>query len=182
QGEEWGASTPFQYFTDHRDPALAQAVSQGRRSEFAAFGWRPEDVPDPQDPETWRRSVLRWDELGKDLHARLLAWYQDLIRLRKSEPVLTDGAFNDVRVRAGDDHLVMARFPIAVVANLSRQRQSVPVGDVGELLLASTDDVSVAAASLQLPSDSVAIVRLTLAHGGPVVDGLVAESAAGRSG
>ncbi|MGZ3678250.1 MAG: malto-oligosyltrehalose trehalohydrolase, partial [Ktedonobacterales bacterium] len=48
QGEEWGATTPFQYFTDHQDANLARAVSEGRRNEFAAFGWNPDDVPDPQ--------------------------------------------------------------------------------------------------------------------------------------
>ena len=53
QGEEWGASTPFQYFTDHPEPDLAKAVREGRRKEFAAFGWKPEDIPDPQAPETF---------------------------------------------------------------------------------------------------------------------------------
>jgi maltooligosyltrehalose trehalohydrolase len=52
QGEEWGASTPFQYFTDHEDPKLGRAVSEGRRSEFSAFAWSAEEVPDPQDPAT----------------------------------------------------------------------------------------------------------------------------------
>jgi maltooligosyltrehalose trehalohydrolase len=52
QGEEWGASTPFQYFTDHEDPELGRAVSEGRRSEFSAFAWSAEEVPDPQDPAT----------------------------------------------------------------------------------------------------------------------------------
>jgi maltooligosyltrehalose trehalohydrolase len=63
QGEEWGAGTPLPYFTNHADPDLGQAVSRGRRSEFAAFGWAPEDVPDPQDPQTFRRSKLKWSEL-----------------------------------------------------------------------------------------------------------------------
>src|SRR5207302_10019881 len=56
QGEEWAASTPFLYFTDHRDPALAAAVRQGRRKEFAAFGWPPEAIPDPPDQEAVERS------------------------------------------------------------------------------------------------------------------------------
>jgi maltooligosyltrehalose trehalohydrolase len=51
QGEEWAASTPWLYFTDHQDPDLGRAVSEGRRREFAAFGWKPDDIPDPQDPE-----------------------------------------------------------------------------------------------------------------------------------
>ena len=62
QGEEWGATTPFQYFTDHTDPELGRAVSEGRRREFAAFGWDPQAVPDPQDPATFERSKLDWTE------------------------------------------------------------------------------------------------------------------------
>lgn len=65
-GEEFAASSPFQYFTDHDEDALAHAVSEGRRREFAAFGWKPEDVPDPQDAETFRRSKLDWAELDEE--------------------------------------------------------------------------------------------------------------------
>jgi maltooligosyltrehalose trehalohydrolase len=83
QGEEWGASTPFLYFTDHDDPGLAQAVSEGRRREFAAFGWKPEEVPDPQNPATFEASRLDWSELDKPPHAELLAWHRELLRLRR---------------------------------------------------------------------------------------------------
>src|SRR5262249_18508410 len=86
QGEEWGASSPFQYFTEHSEPELARAVSEGRRREFAAFGWRYDDVPDPQDPETFYRSKLRWREIDCSPHSELLAWYSELIALRKSLP------------------------------------------------------------------------------------------------
>jgi maltooligosyltrehalose trehalohydrolase len=84
QGEEWGATTPFQYFTDHRDPTLAQAVTDGRRREFAAFGWRPEDVPDPQDPATFERSVLDWSELERPAHRAVLDGYRRLIASRRA--------------------------------------------------------------------------------------------------
>src|SRR5204863_10048952 len=63
QGEEWAASTAFLYFTAHTDPALGKAVSEGRRREFAAFGWTPDGVPDPQDPGIFEQSKLKWDEL-----------------------------------------------------------------------------------------------------------------------
>ncbi len=66
QGEEWAASSPFQYFTDH-DPELGKAVSEGRRREFAAFGWNPDHVPDPQDPQAFDRSKLVWNELDEAL-------------------------------------------------------------------------------------------------------------------
>ena len=90
QGEEWAASTPFLYFTDHADPALATAVRDGRRAEFAAFGWKPEDVPDPQAPSTFAASVLDWSELERDEHAAVLQWYRELIALRWSRSELHD--------------------------------------------------------------------------------------------
>jgi len=86
QGEEWAASTPFLYFTDHRDPALGRAVSEGRRREFAAFGWRPDAVPDPQDPATFERSKLRWQEIDEPVHREMLGWYRDLIAVRRRLP------------------------------------------------------------------------------------------------
>ncbi|MGW9826587.1 maltooligosyltrehalose trehalohydrolase [Brevibacterium pityocampae] len=65
-GEEWAASTPWQFFTDHREDWLGEAVSNGRKSEFARMGWDESAVPDPQDPETFTRSVLDWTEFGED--------------------------------------------------------------------------------------------------------------------
>src|ERR1700722_5632963 len=90
QGEEWGATTPFPYFTDHADPALAQAVRAGRRAEFAAFGWPPDAVADPQDLASFERAKLNWRQLTGESHADLLTWYRDLIKLRAQLPALTD--------------------------------------------------------------------------------------------
>jgi maltooligosyltrehalose trehalohydrolase len=84
-GEEWGASTPWQYFTSFEDRALAAAVTHGRRSEFAEHGWSGAEVPDPQDPATYERSVLDWSELADARAARLLRWYQALIRWRRAD-------------------------------------------------------------------------------------------------
>ena len=99
EGEEWGASTPFQYFTDHPEPGLAQAVREGRRKEFAAFGSKPEDIPDPQAPETFQHSKLNWDELSHEPHAGLLDWHRRLINLRQTEPALSDGRREAVLTR-----------------------------------------------------------------------------------
>ena len=90
-GEEWGASTPWQFFTDHTDPTVAEGTRRGRRAEFGAHGWAEEDVPDPQNPETFRRSKLDWSERSTGDHARLLAFYRELIALRRSTPDLRDG-------------------------------------------------------------------------------------------
>jgi maltooligosyltrehalose trehalohydrolase len=120
QGEEWCASTPFLYFTDHPDPELAEAVRRGRRREFAAFGWAPGDVPDPQDPATRDSSVLRWDERGTPGHAEMLAWYRDLLALRRREPALRDARQGSVGA-AGDDAagtVVVRRGDVAVVADV----------------------------------------------------------------
>jgi len=68
QGEEWAAATPFLYFTDH-DAELGAHISAGRRREFAAFGWDPASIPDPQDPGTFERSKLGWDELRREPHS-----------------------------------------------------------------------------------------------------------------
>ena len=72
QGEEWGATAPFQFFTDFENDELATAVRKGRREEFAAFGWAPEEIPDPQDPATFERSKPNWNELTESPHAELL--------------------------------------------------------------------------------------------------------------
>ena len=63
QGEEWAASTPFQFFTSHPEPELGKATAEGRIAEFERMGWDPAVVPDPQDPETFLRSKLDWAEL-----------------------------------------------------------------------------------------------------------------------
>src|SRR5690606_2585113 len=89
QGEEWATTTPFPYFSDHTDPEVAPGVRQGRRDEFAAFGWT--EVPDPQDPATFDRAKLAWEELHEPPHADVLAWYRALIYLRHERPDLTDG-------------------------------------------------------------------------------------------
>ncbi|MEO9327625.1 malto-oligosyltrehalose trehalohydrolase [Gordonia aurantiaca] len=95
-GEEWGARTPFRYFTSHPEPELGRATAEGRRSEFAEHGWDRDDVPDPQDPETFERSKLDWSEPARPDHARLLGFYRSLIALRKAEPALHDPSFASV--------------------------------------------------------------------------------------
>ncbi len=87
-GEEWRASTPFQFFTDFGDPGLSEAVSAGRREEFSTHGWDGVEVPDPQAETTRDASVLRWDEVAEPEHGRMLRWYADLCRLRRAEPDL----------------------------------------------------------------------------------------------
>jgi maltooligosyltrehalose trehalohydrolase len=162
QGEEWGASTPFQYFTDHQDPELGQAVSKGRREEFAAFGWDPEEVPDPQAVETFERSKLDWSELAKAPHADLLAWHRRLIELRRAWPALTDGRLERVQVRFDEaaDWLLVERGPIVIVCNLSPRPQALPLEWRGarQVLLASNPAIRLTQEGVELPGEAVVIL------------------------
>lgn len=87
-GEEYGETAPFQYFTSHTDPELVKAVREGRREEFAGFGW--EGVPDPQDEATFRRSRLQHDLRAEGRHRVLYELYGVLIRLRRELPALAE--------------------------------------------------------------------------------------------
>ncbi|HEY7483447.1 MAG TPA: malto-oligosyltrehalose trehalohydrolase [Streptosporangiaceae bacterium] len=156
-GEEWGAETPWCFFTDHVDPEQARRVSEGRRQEFAQHGWT--DAPDPQDPETYRRSILDWAEPGKPGHADLLDWYRALIALRKARPELTDPRLTEVSVDFGETarRLVLTRGPVRVAANLDPEPVRLPAS--GDLLLASDPAVRLDAAGLELPGESMAVLR-----------------------
>src|SRR5581483_739617 len=126
QGEEWGASTPFQYFTDHQDPDLAEAVSKGRWQEFAAFGLPPENFPDPQDPKTFERSKLKWEEIGYSPHREILEWHRHLIELRKRFAGC-QGKQVTVHFDAAENWLVFFRGPLATACNLSHETRSMPL-------------------------------------------------------
>jgi len=162
QGEEWAASTPFLYFTDHQDPALAAAVREGRRKEFAPFGWPPEAIPDPQDPQTFERSKLRWDELAEPGHARMLEWHRCLLGLRRCLPDLTGARMENVKVRCSEEGrwLRVRRGAVEILVNLAAETSVMGVEEGATLELASEQDASLQGGDLPLPPDSVAIVRL----------------------
>lgn len=117
QGEEWAASSPFQYFTDHQDPQLARAVSEGRRREFQEFGWQPGDVPDPAAIETFERSRLDWDEVGQPRHAAMLDWYRRLISFRKQHGALLSAPVTAVRADERERTLVIERGPLTMAVS-----------------------------------------------------------------
>jgi maltooligosyltrehalose trehalohydrolase len=138
QGEEWAASTPFQYFTDLSDKGLGKAVTNGRRQEFRSFGWPPESVPDPQDPETFARSRLNWDELGDGDHAGMLAWYRALIALRRATPGLhADASQAAASYDASRNLLLYSHAGLFVACNLGDNEASVPEASRSSLILAS---------------------------------------------
>ena len=104
-GQELAASTPFFYFTSHGDPALGEAVSRGRRAEFAHFA-EAETVAawaDPQAEETFQRSRIDWSCLDRPDHRATLALYRDLIALRRRTPALANGRKDLTRVRCAEE-------------------------------------------------------------------------------
>jgi maltooligosyltrehalose trehalohydrolase len=159
QGEEWAASSPFQYFTDH-EPELGRLVSEGRRREFAAFGWKPEDVPDPQDEQTFLRSKLRWEEQERPPHSEVLEWYRQLIALRKAHPDLTEGSLEHVQVEFSEEGqwMAMQRGSIEVIVNLG-QRALVRKTASAQLLMSSGTLVKLEGGMVSLSPDSVAILK-----------------------
>ncbi|GHJ99895.1 malto-oligosyltrehalose trehalohydrolase [Streptomyces sp. Y2F8-2] len=142
-GEEWAAGTPWQFFTDHTDPDLADAVRRGRRREFAAHGWAEEDVPDPQDPATRDRSCLDWSEPERDPHARVLAWYRELVALRRGQPDLSDPDLCDVKVTYDEDTRWFAfrRGDVRVAVNLAKEPSRIPLGLRNARVLAAWEPV-----------------------------------------
>ncbi|HTZ61015.1 MAG TPA: malto-oligosyltrehalose trehalohydrolase [Acidobacteriaceae bacterium] len=162
QGEEFGASAPFLYFTDYEDPELGRLISEGRKREFAAFGWAPEEIPDPQDEKTFNQSRLNWDELASEPHASLLQWHKDLIQLRRSRRELTDGDLNAVHVRFDEEAqwLVLQRGRLRIACNLGQQPVEIEIGDPAQLLLASDPSIALSGANVRLGPDSVAVVAL----------------------
>ena len=157
-GEEWGASTPFQFFSSHPEPELARATAEGRKKEFADHGWDADDIPDPQDPQTFQRSKLDWSELDTGDHARLLRIYHDLIALRRSETDLADPWLEHLIVDYDEDArwIVMRRSKLAVACNLGAEPVAIPF--TGELVLYSASP-GVGDESTELAPYSFAILR-----------------------
>jgi malto-oligosyltrehalose trehalohydrolase len=162
-GEEWAAGTPWQYFTDHIDPGLANAVAAGRRAEFAAHGWGPADVPDPQDESTFLRSKLDWSELDDAEHAGVLAWYTELIELRRYRPELTDPRLDRVQADYSERErwLVVTRGRLRIAANLGEDEALVPLGAPGaEVLAASRPGVALVGPDAALPPMSLTVISV----------------------
>jgi maltooligosyltrehalose trehalohydrolase len=162
QGEEWGASSPFLYFTDHREPELGAAVKRGRQKEFAAFGWEAEKVPDPQAEETFAQSRLNWEELQEENSRHMLAWHQSLIALRRRLSPLTDGEIERVSVLFDETArwLTMTRGPVQVACNFAETARTIPCTDAKDkkMVLSSADDIVVEDTTLMLPAQAVAIL------------------------
>ncbi|RZI94947.1 MAG: malto-oligosyltrehalose trehalohydrolase [Microbacterium sp.] len=165
-GEEWAASTPWQFFTSHPEPELAEATARGRKAEFARMGWDEALVPDPNDPDTFRRSTLDWAETSGGDHARLLDLYRRLARLRRDRPELTDPRRDRHGATAaeaiGGRVYELQRGDARVLVNLSEVPWEVALrrddADIAEAVWLSTSAaLAEEGDTLVLPSDSAVV-------------------------
>jgi maltooligosyltrehalose trehalohydrolase len=165
QGEEFGSSAPFQFFADFSfDPSLARAVSEGRRHEFTAFGWKPEDVPDPGSPETFARSKLDWNECQREPHRALLRWHGRLIDLRRRLPALRDGRLDAVATNHSETGrwLVVERGPeLTIAVNFAAEPQTITVrAERPRCVLLCTHDgsIEIGPESVSLPGRALVVL------------------------
>jgi maltooligosyltrehalose trehalohydrolase len=161
-GEEWGADTPWQYFTDHTDPWLADTVAEGRRAEFARFGWPPGDIPDPQDKATFLRSKLDWSQLDRAEHRDVLAWYRELIALRRARPELTDPRLDRVHASYDEDErwVVVHRGRLRIAASLGSVPRRLPLAGRGTAILAaSCPGIALDGETVAMPPASFAVIE-----------------------
>ncbi|MFI5781509.1 malto-oligosyltrehalose trehalohydrolase [Nocardia sp. NPDC051570] len=157
-GEEWGARTPFRFFTSHPEPELAAAVAQGRKDEFAEHGWPATEIPDPQDPATFERSKLDWAELDEPEQARLLECYRALLALRRDHPDLADPWLERLAVDFDAERgwIAVCRNRIRLVCNLSEVPVVVPFDGT---VLAAWGEVERNATGTGLPAHSFVVLE-----------------------
>jgi maltooligosyltrehalose trehalohydrolase len=160
QGEEWGASSPFQYFADH-EPEIAKLVSAGRKKEFEGFGWKPDEIPDPESIETFQRSKLKWEEIWERQHEEMIEWYRKLIALRKKTDCLNNGEAGNTRASYCEEQrwFRFERGSILVCCNLGGTQREFELPKGSRILMASRDLAEVSDSALVLPPDTVAILQ-----------------------
>ncbi len=158
-GEEWATSSPFLYFADHEDEEMRKAVAEGRKKEFAAFGFG-DDVPDPEDVKTFEMSKLNWDEQNDGKHAEMLAWMKELIALRRSTIALNDGDRNHLMVSTDEENgtLVMEREEARVVLNVGKRPYTFALLEDESVRLVSREGVEASEGSVTLPPVTLAVL------------------------
>ena len=159
-GEEFAASSPFLYFADHEEEEMRRLVSEGRKRDFAAFGWDEADVPDPEAVETFERSKLNWSEVHEGKHAEMYEWVKQLIQLRRNNLDLNDGDFGHLEVHCVGEGkgLTMRRGGARVLMNLDEKPMCVPLLRGEYLKLASRDGVELKNEQVCMPQMSLAVL------------------------
>jgi maltooligosyltrehalose trehalohydrolase len=158
-GEEWATSSPFMYFADHEDEEMRRSVAEGRKREFAGFGFDGE-VPNPEDIETFEHSKLNWKEMNEGRHKEMLDWTRSLIHLRRSTVALNDGDMGHFNVRIDEARrlLTMGREEVRVLVNLSERSESFDVLKFEDLKMASRPEIRLEGNSIELPPMSMAVL------------------------
>jgi len=161
-GEEWGATTPFQFFSFMPDAQLQEAVRRGRYAEFAEHGWDETDVPDPNDEQTFQRSKLDWSEPETQPHASMLRTYRELIALRRQHPELSDPRLDALAIDVDDQArtLVLHRGALRVVVNLGAQPTTVTLDSAPTRVLLSSGQATSAKHTVQLDGETFAVVAV----------------------
>ncbi|HLI76348.1 MAG TPA: malto-oligosyltrehalose trehalohydrolase [Acidobacteriaceae bacterium] len=159
-GEEFAASNPFLYFADHEEEEMRRLVSEGRKKDFAAFGWKEDEIPDPEDPKTFEDSKLNWSEVHQGKHEEMLKWTRDLIQLRRCTLDLNDGDFGHLKVTCSEDGkgLTMQRGSVRVLMYIGDRTMTCPVSEGEILRLASRRELKLEGNQLTLPKMTLAIL------------------------
>jgi maltooligosyltrehalose trehalohydrolase len=152
-GEEYGEPAPFQFFSNHIDPEIAEATRTGRRQEFArfaAFG-DADEIPDPEDPVTFQRS-----KLSRRVDPATQALYERLIRARRAIPA---GDADEIRFDEVERWLLVRRGEFEIVCNFDRER-AVEIPVTGTTIELATDlDTDISGGSTRLAPMSGALIR-----------------------
>jgi maltooligosyltrehalose trehalohydrolase len=161
-GEEFAASTPFQYFADHEDEEMRRLVAEGRKREFEPYGFG-DAVPNPEAMETFEGSKLNWNEVNEGKHAEMLAWLKSLIKLRRCTVALNDGSMQHLLVSSDEARrtLVMVRDEARVVANLGMEPYLFDLMEGEELKLVSREGLGVVNNRVELPGMTLAVLLST---------------------
>ena len=159
-GEEWAASTPWQFFTAHPEPELGRATAEGRIEEFSRMGWDESQVPDPQDPATFAGSKLDWGELAEGAHSRTFTRYRELIALRRRLAAVSDPRLADVQVTfdEGDRWLLLVRDGASIAVNFGERPVTLRVPGGNELLFATGPATRLYGAALDLGPHAGAVI------------------------
>jgi maltooligosyltrehalose trehalohydrolase len=162
QGEEWGARTPFPFFCDYQDPALREAVRRGRREALAATGHDSLDLRDPCARDTFLAAKLDWRELELPRHQEVLAWYRQLIALRRETRALSAGALlgPDVRCSEKECWITYRRAGFQLAAHIGSEPASIPVDRFAQLRVALASGASqrLAGDRLEIGPDSFVVL------------------------
>ncbi|WP_214403625.1 malto-oligosyltrehalose trehalohydrolase [Pseudonocardia lacus] len=161
-GEEWGARTPWQFFSYFPDEQLREAVRTGRTAEFAEHGWGDADVPDPNAESTFLDSKLDWDEPAGEPHATLLRLHRELIALRRARPELSDPWLDEVEVDIDEvaRTVVLHRGRLRVACNLGGEPVTLAMNAPIDRILLASEPVEGHEDAISLPPEAFAIVQL----------------------